>query len=371
MSARMLKVLTLFAATVLSACTYAPYHTGAVVRDHDYGYNDSLHDDFYFYPSLGIYFNIHSGYYYYEHEHRWIRTRSLPRHYNLHPDHRVRLKAHRDKPYRDYQQHHQRYRSDGDRGRQFEKRDDKRRRYDRNERDDRRSSLVPNHGPRRFDRSTADDRRTVGRQHHTRNREQERRLHSSDTDRDAAQVRRLKQATTTEKRRMLYRDAQRRQEIRRGQLQREGKPEEPAHRSGERRGGEARGQNASQTRDRPERVQRPDNRRSAADNDRGWRQGQAQGRPERPQRPDNRRASTADNDRGWRQGQAQGRPERPQRPDNRRATADNDRGWRQHSRPNAGTDAREKPRADRRSEGQADTQNKRPWLRRDERTAAQ
>jgi hypothetical protein len=142
---------------------------------------------------------------------------------------------------------------------------------------------------------------------------------------------------------MLYRDAQRRQEIRRGQLQREGKPEEPAHRSGERRGGEARGQNASQTRDRPERVQRPDNRR----------------------------ASTADNDRGWRQGQAQGRPERPQRPDNRRATADNDRGWRQHSRPNAGTDAREKPRADRRSEGQADTQNKQPWLRRDERTAAQ
>jgi hypothetical protein len=172
MSARILKGLTLLAATVLAGCAYAPYHSGGAVRDYDYGYagsgySDSYYDDFYYYPRVGIYFNIHSGYYYYQHEHRWIRTRTLPRHYRLHPDHRVRMKAHRSQPYRDYKHHSQRYRGDRDHWRHHDRRDDSRgdrdrdrRRYDRSDRHDRHSSVETRSSPRRYGRNLQDGGRT-------------------------------------------------------------------------------------------------------------------------------------------------------------------------------------------------------------------
>ncbi len=264
MSARALKVLTLFAATVLSACTYAPYHTGGVVRDYDYGYagsnySNSYYDDFYYYPRVGIYFNIHSGHYYYQHNHRWVRTRTLPRHYKLHPDHRVRMKAHRDKPYRDYHHHSQRYRGDSDQWRQRDNRDGDRRRYDRNDRNDRndrydrRSSQQLQSSPRRGERDWRDDRSANRLEQDYRGDRRSRNPERSREDaRKAAAYQRLKNANTFEERQAIYQDALRRQEIKRARENRQSD-----HSNVRDRRNDARAQSSQQTwqeqRDRRER----------------------------------------------------------------------------------------------------------------------
>ncbi|MCP8687091.1 hypothetical protein [Marinobacterium sedimentorum] len=224
--------MTLLAATALAGCAYAPYHNGGAVRDYDYGYNDSGfndrdYDDFYYYPSLGIYFNISSGYYYYQDEHRWVRTRTLPRHYRLHPDHRVRMKAHRDQPYRDYQKHSQTYRRDGDRWRQHDGRNDgrgdrdgDRRRDDRNDRSDRHdrhSSIETQSGPRRFERNRQDDGRRHDQAVERPLRNRERTEGSAETRRKAESNRRIKEAHTFEKRQTLKQDALNRQQRKREQ----------------------------------------------------------------------------------------------------------------------------------------------------------
>jgi hypothetical protein len=238
MSARIFKVMTLLAATALAGCAYAPYHSDGAVRDYDYGYNDSGfhdrgfndrdYDDFYYYPSVGIYFNISSGYYYYQHEHRWVRTRTLPRHYHLHPDHRVRMKAHRDQPYRDYRKHSQNYRGDGDRWRQRDGRNDgrdfDRRRDDQNDRSDRHdrhSSIETRSGPRRFERNRQDDGRRHDQAVERPLRNRERTEGSAEDRRKAENKRRIKEANTFEKRQTLKQDALSRQQRKREQANRQ------------------------------------------------------------------------------------------------------------------------------------------------------
>lgn len=83
----------------LTACTYAPR------------YDDppAYRSDYYYYPSVGVYFHLFSGDYYYRDGDRWLRTRVLPRHIAL--DHRLRrpLVIRDPEPYRHNASHRERY----------------------------------------------------------------------------------------------------------------------------------------------------------------------------------------------------------------------------------------------------------------------
>jgi len=56
-----------------------------------YGSAYGYYDDYYYYPSARVYFQIYTGYYYYWAGNRWLRSRVLPGHIRLHADDRHRL----------------------------------------------------------------------------------------------------------------------------------------------------------------------------------------------------------------------------------------------------------------------------------------
>ena len=82
-----------------TACTYAPR----------YDDRPAYRSDYHYYPSLGVYFHLFSGDYYYRDGDRWLRTRVLPRHIVL--DHRLRrpLVIREPVPYRHHASHRERY----------------------------------------------------------------------------------------------------------------------------------------------------------------------------------------------------------------------------------------------------------------------
>ena len=104
------RVLALLTAAMLTACTHVPYHSGTSVGVR--GHYDSTYDDFYFYPDESVYFSIRSGHYYHRPHHRWTRVDTLPRHVYLNPRHRVKLRLHREFPYRHHRDHSARFRFD-------------------------------------------------------------------------------------------------------------------------------------------------------------------------------------------------------------------------------------------------------------------
>ena len=66
--------------------------------------------DYYYYPSVGIYFRYSTGYYYYPSGTIWNKTRKLPPRYRLDPRDRIVIRIDNDKPYERYHQHQERYR---------------------------------------------------------------------------------------------------------------------------------------------------------------------------------------------------------------------------------------------------------------------
>lgn len=65
--------------------------------------------DYYYYPSVGVYFNYRTGYYYHHDRGRWNHVRRLPRHINIYPQDRVHLRMRSDRPYLKHHEHQRKY----------------------------------------------------------------------------------------------------------------------------------------------------------------------------------------------------------------------------------------------------------------------
>ena len=89
----------MFAVTLAGCAEAPPYGPHAHYDPYDY----------YFYPSVGIYFRYSTGYYYYPSGTVWVRTRQLPPKYHLDQHDRIIIRVDNDKPYEKHQQHRERY----------------------------------------------------------------------------------------------------------------------------------------------------------------------------------------------------------------------------------------------------------------------
>lgn len=65
--------------------------------------------DYYFYPSVGVYFDIYSGYYYYHSDGRWVHTLVLPPNIHLDQRDRHRFESKNPEPYRKDKEHRERF----------------------------------------------------------------------------------------------------------------------------------------------------------------------------------------------------------------------------------------------------------------------
>lgn len=101
-------ILSLGLVIGLSACVYDPYYSGPVRHSYFPHYYPFFYD-YYFYPSVQVYFNFSTGYYYYPSGKRWIRSKVLPPHIRLDSRERVTTRVEGDKPYLKNQQHIQKY----------------------------------------------------------------------------------------------------------------------------------------------------------------------------------------------------------------------------------------------------------------------
>jgi hypothetical protein len=95
-------VLAVAAAMLMTGCYYDTYDTRPV-------YHDPYRYDYYYYPSVGVYYHLYSGYYYYHDDHYWYRSRRLPPRYRLDPHDRVKLKDRDSRPYQKYDRHREKY----------------------------------------------------------------------------------------------------------------------------------------------------------------------------------------------------------------------------------------------------------------------
>ena len=94
----------------LAGCVYDPYYPPPS-SGYVYGAGpEVIYHDYYYYPSVQVYFHISTGYYWYLSGSRWIYTRYLPAHIHLHPRDRIKITAPRDRPYKYHQEHQKRYR---------------------------------------------------------------------------------------------------------------------------------------------------------------------------------------------------------------------------------------------------------------------
>jgi len=66
--------------------------------------------DYYYYPSVNVYFHIPSGVYYYYTRGKWIQTTVLPPEIRLTPRDRHPLRIESEKPYLQHPEHQQMYR---------------------------------------------------------------------------------------------------------------------------------------------------------------------------------------------------------------------------------------------------------------------
>jgi len=92
---------------LVTSCAYDPHYYGPPPKHprpayyYPYGY--------YYYPSVGIYFQYSTGFYYYPSGRIWIRTRVLPPRFRLHPSDRVHLHIESNKPYLYHNNHIKKY----------------------------------------------------------------------------------------------------------------------------------------------------------------------------------------------------------------------------------------------------------------------
>ena len=101
----------------LSGC-YDPYYVGGAVgyQTPYYGnviaYQEPWYD-YYYYPSVGVYFNYGSGDYYHHDRGHWRHARRLPRHIHVDQHDRVHLRMRGDKPYLKHSEHRRKYKGNG------------------------------------------------------------------------------------------------------------------------------------------------------------------------------------------------------------------------------------------------------------------
>ncbi len=87
---------------LLSACVHPPYYGTPYHPPRSYY-------EYYYYPSIGVYFHYSSGNYYYRSGTQWVRSRTLPSQIHLHSHDRRVIYIERGDPYRYYDQHHKTY----------------------------------------------------------------------------------------------------------------------------------------------------------------------------------------------------------------------------------------------------------------------
>jgi hypothetical protein len=84
---------------------YDPFYYGPPPHPHYSPY----YYDYYFYPSVQVYFQFTTGYYFYRDSGIWIRTRVLPPRISINALDRVRIKIESEKPYIKFPEHNLKY----------------------------------------------------------------------------------------------------------------------------------------------------------------------------------------------------------------------------------------------------------------------
>ncbi len=137
------------------------YEPRPVYSDYDYD----------FYPNVGVYFQVSTGFYYFQDRGRWVRARQLPPYVHLDSRYRKQMHIRDPYPYMHYEDHARKYgHRDDDRGRWEEERrgrgrdDDDKHGYDRDRDNYRQPPPVENRGddrkgPKPPDTRKDDDRR--------------------------------------------------------------------------------------------------------------------------------------------------------------------------------------------------------------------
>lgn len=106
--AKYIRVIGALGLTMMSSCFYDPYYYGASPYHHPHGTYYPY--DYYYYPSVQVYFQYSTGFYFYISDGIWTRSRVLPPHFLLNSRDRVPLWIKSDKPYQQNLQHVEKYR---------------------------------------------------------------------------------------------------------------------------------------------------------------------------------------------------------------------------------------------------------------------
>jgi len=98
---------TLCLTMMVSSCFYDPHY-----YNHPPYYSDGIYSpyDYYYYPSLSVYFQYSTGFYFYINDGIWIRSRVLPPRFRLSVHDRVIIHSKSDKPYLQNKTHIEKYR---------------------------------------------------------------------------------------------------------------------------------------------------------------------------------------------------------------------------------------------------------------------
>lgn len=102
-------VVLLALITLFAGCAPRVYHTGTYVPPR-VRYSSPYYYDYHYYPSVKVYFNLYSGWYYYRSGPGWVHARTLPSRFYLSPRDRVHLRIWADVPYRHFATHQERFR---------------------------------------------------------------------------------------------------------------------------------------------------------------------------------------------------------------------------------------------------------------------
>ena len=88
--------------------------------------------DYYYYPEIEVYFDVHAGLYLYYASNGWVRSRYLPSYcddYNINRGYRVQLDYHGQRPYTHYHEHKVKYKCKGYK-KEYKHKKHKKNRYD-------------------------------------------------------------------------------------------------------------------------------------------------------------------------------------------------------------------------------------------------
>lgn len=91
---------------LMSSCFYDPYYYGPPSY-----YGSAIYHpyDYFYYPSVRVYFQYSTGFYFYFLDGVWVRSKILPPRFRLNPSDRVPLRIPSDKPYLFNEQHIQKF----------------------------------------------------------------------------------------------------------------------------------------------------------------------------------------------------------------------------------------------------------------------